>query len=394
MAAGKQRVRIASLIQFTVPGAPTVYYGDEVGMTGDDDPDDRRTYPWADLGGTPDTQLLAHYTALAKVRREQRRPDRTATSRRSSPTTPRASSPTAARRATQAALVVVNRGGVAATVDVPVAGYLPRRRRVQPRRTRSAPAASASATVGGRQGQRDRPGQRRACCSSRGSVDLDGPGGPGAHPRRRGQRRRLDLAWNAVAGAVSYNVYAAPSAAAAGVKANASPSPAPRSPTPASTTARDVYFVVTALDAAGNASAPVERGHRRCPHYAIGWANLQWPPTMTHTISAVNRTDNAYGQVWIDGVTNQPGATPGLRAQLGFGPDGCNPAGNAAWTWVDGAFNTDAGNNDEFMASLLPEAVGQFDYAYRYTTTGGRDWLYADLDGIGNGYSAGAGRAR
>ena len=38
-----------------VPGAPTVYYGDEVGMTGDDDPDDRRTYPWADLGGTPDT---------------------------------------------------------------------------------------------------------------------------------------------------------------------------------------------------------------------------------------------------------------------------------------------------------------------------------------------------
>ena len=48
-----------------MPGAPTVYYGDEVGLTGDDDPDDRRTYPWADLGGTPDTALLAHYTALA-----------------------------------------------------------------------------------------------------------------------------------------------------------------------------------------------------------------------------------------------------------------------------------------------------------------------------------------
>ena len=35
-------------------------------MTGDDDPDDRRTYPWADLGGTPDTAMLAHYTALAR----------------------------------------------------------------------------------------------------------------------------------------------------------------------------------------------------------------------------------------------------------------------------------------------------------------------------------------
>ena len=68
VAAGKQRVQLASLIQFTVPGAPTVYYGDEVGLTGDDDPDDRRTYPWADLGGSPDTALLAHYKALATLR--------------------------------------------------------------------------------------------------------------------------------------------------------------------------------------------------------------------------------------------------------------------------------------------------------------------------------------
>jgi len=36
---------------------------------------------------------------------------------------------------------------------------------------------------------------------------------------------------------------------------------------------------------------------------------------------------------------------------------------------------------------VLPESVGAFDYAYRYSTTGGRDWVYADLDGIGNGYS-------
>jgi hypothetical protein len=119
----------------------------------------------------------------------------------------------------------------------------------------------------------------------------------------------------------------------------------------------------------------------------IGWANLQWPPAMTHVISAVDRTDNVYGQVWIDGVTSQPGPTPSLIAQLGFGPDGSDPAGNAAWQWVDASFNTDAGNNDEFVASLLPETTGTFDYAYRYSVTGGRDWVYADLDGIGNGYS-------
>jgi len=33
------------------------------------------------------------------------------------------------------------------------------------------------------------------------------------------------------------------------------------------------------------------------------------------------------------------------------------------------------------MASLLPEVVGTFDYLYRYSTTNGRDWLYADLSG-------------
>jgi hypothetical protein len=85
--------------------------------------------------------------------------------------------------------------------------------------------------------------------------------------------------------------------------------------------------------------------------------------------------------VWIDGVTNQPGATSSLRAQLGFGPEGTDPASNSGWTWVDASFNVDAGNNDEFMASMLPEAIGAFDYVYRYTTTNGRDWLYADLDG-------------
>jgi hypothetical protein len=39
------------------------------------------------------------------------------------------------------------------------------------------------------------------------------------------------------------------------------------------------------------------------------------------------------------------------------------------------------------MASMLPETVGVFDYAFRYSTTGGRDWLYADLNGTSDGYS-------
>ena len=45
----KNTLRLMALLQFTTPGAPTIYYGDEAGMTGGKDPDDRRTYPGGSL---------------------------------------------------------------------------------------------------------------------------------------------------------------------------------------------------------------------------------------------------------------------------------------------------------------------------------------------------------
>ncbi len=39
-------MRLAVLMQMTWPGAPTIYYGDEAGVCGFTDPDNRRTYPW------------------------------------------------------------------------------------------------------------------------------------------------------------------------------------------------------------------------------------------------------------------------------------------------------------------------------------------------------------
>jgi hypothetical protein len=144
--------------------------------------------------------------------------------------------------------------------------------------------------------------------------------------------------------------------------------------------------VVTAVDAAGNESVRSAEV-AALPHLVIGWANLQWPSSIVHTISTLNPTESIYGQVWIDGHTNLPGPTVGLLAQVGYGPDGSDPSGNADWIWTDATFNVDAGNNDEFMSQLLPEAVGTYDYAYRYSTTAGRIWVYADLDGTGNGYA-------
>lgn len=70
LAEAKQRLLLAVLFQVGFPGAPTVYYGDEVGVGGGDDPYNRATYPWADAGGKPDLQLRARFQQLLALRQQ------------------------------------------------------------------------------------------------------------------------------------------------------------------------------------------------------------------------------------------------------------------------------------------------------------------------------------
>ncbi|HEY6058105.1 MAG TPA: glycoside hydrolase family 13 protein [Candidatus Limnocylindrales bacterium] len=60
-------LRLATLLQMTLPGAPCIYYGDEVGLEGGHDPDNRRAFPWAESRW--DTGLLAFFRAVIRVRR-------------------------------------------------------------------------------------------------------------------------------------------------------------------------------------------------------------------------------------------------------------------------------------------------------------------------------------
>ena len=62
----KAVLREAVLLQMTWNGAPTVYYGDEAGVTGWTDPDNRRTYPW----GREDMELIAFHKAAISLRKE------------------------------------------------------------------------------------------------------------------------------------------------------------------------------------------------------------------------------------------------------------------------------------------------------------------------------------
>ena len=63
-----KRLKIAALLQFTLPGVPCIYYGDENGMEGHIDPFCRRCFNWEELN----TDLISYYQKLSSIRAKYR----------------------------------------------------------------------------------------------------------------------------------------------------------------------------------------------------------------------------------------------------------------------------------------------------------------------------------
>jgi len=66
----KRRMKLASVIPFTFPGVPSIYYGDEIGMSGGEDPDCRKCMEWD--ADKQDRELFAFYAQLVRLRRAHR----------------------------------------------------------------------------------------------------------------------------------------------------------------------------------------------------------------------------------------------------------------------------------------------------------------------------------
>ncbi|MBN1954607.1 MAG: Ig-like domain-containing protein [Anaerolineae bacterium] len=379
--------QLLAILQFSLPGAPTVYYGDEVGIDApgswhnqkwEDDPYNRVPFPWDDTPGyySQRPAITAHYALLARTRAAH--PALRAGSFDTLVTDDAALVYAYGRKwvgetAGDAALVVVNRGLTATrTVVLDVGGYL-------------GSGTVLTDVLDGGQSYAVSPGGRITVTGLApmwgallvyASGDLQPPDAPANLVASEGEGQ-VGLQWDPVADAASYNLYRSfVSGGGYGLVAGGLPGTAYTDTGVVNGTW--YYYVVTAVDGDGYESGDSNEA-AALPHYEIDWANLQHPPEISHTIG-ITPTEPVYGQVWIDGVTGQPGQTEGLVAQIGCGIAAEPPI---SWTgWVDADFNGDVGNNDEFSASLLPEQVGEFYYLYRYSTTGGRDWVYADLSGL------------
>ena len=63
-----QKLKMAALLQFTLPGVPCIYYGDENGMEGHIDPFCRRCFNWNELN----EELIGYYQRLGEIRKNYR----------------------------------------------------------------------------------------------------------------------------------------------------------------------------------------------------------------------------------------------------------------------------------------------------------------------------------
>ena len=65
MEVARDRLMMASFLQYTLPGSPSLYYGDEALMEGYKDPFNRRSFPW----GREDLEVQTHFKRLGKMRK-------------------------------------------------------------------------------------------------------------------------------------------------------------------------------------------------------------------------------------------------------------------------------------------------------------------------------------
>ena len=390
-----QRQRGAVLMLLTLPGAPTIYYGDEVGLVNppshdggqwQDDPYNRAPYPWLDEAGTPyythlqtdgagstRDQIFTHYQTLIDVRNHN---PALRTGTLDFLLTDDGNGVVAYGRKltndTNAAIVVANGSNSARNVTVDVSGYIPAGSVLNDVLNGGTITVSATGTI---------------------SVSLDAEsgnvytmGGFGGRPvavtdlAATVNSGNVNLTWSAVANADNYDIYRSQiSGGGYHYIGNA----ATNSYTDTSAdTATQYFYVIVSKNSGTLLASGFSNEVSATPAWVIDWANLQSPPTLNHVLSAITSTGNIFGQVWIDGVTDRTaGQVAGVLAEVGYGGVGVHPS-DPSWTWFPMTFNVESGNNDEYMGTLLPSAVGTFKYTTRWSTDGGVTWIYADTIGI------------
>jgi len=372
LAQGKAKLRQVAALQLTWPGMASIYYGTEVGLTGHDDPDDRRPYPW----GAEDESLRSYYQGLANLRRDH---DALRVGDLTFLVADDAAGVLAFGRRTdaEAAVTVLNLSDESREVTIDVDGWLPDGTGL----TQALRDGAATVTDGELVVTLEPRGAEVLLTDA--GADLAPPAAP-AGLAASAEAGRVSLAWEPVTGAAGYAVWRS-IVVGGGYQQVGEVTTETDFVDATARSGTRYHYVVTALDEAGNASRRSDAVDA-LPQLVVADARLEGPAGVTQPLSAVEPGVEIGARVKVDGYSATEGPTIGIVAQLGFGaadvpPDATGEDGG--WTWAPMTYQGDVDGADRFVGSVRPEAVGSWAVALRVSTDAGATWQYADRDGIG-----------
>ncbi|CAM4054324.1 S-layer homology domain-containing protein [Paenibacillus alkaliterrae] len=360
--------QLTAIFQMGYPGAPTVYYGDEVGLEGTKDPDSRRTFPWERvseaegqfMGAGKYASVFNVYKKSAEIRNNNKvfrtgdikvayaQGDVIAYARKNS---------------AKAGLVVINKGVTEATIEADVAGFIPNGVIFSDQLY-----GTAQSTVDGGKLALTIPALTGFMMVNEGEL-AEVPVVPNAVAA--GDNGFVSLSWDAVAGAEGYNVYRAPieggeltllSDYQAGL-------------TFADNTVTNgvkYYYAVTA--AIGNGESAILDMVSATPAFPINSVTIMGQAE-DMTIGAGNSTSEITIAIEVNGLTDAAAnagiEAPNMIARLAYYADGTDKA-NAADTRL--RYKEDVDGSKVYYAAFEPTEAGVFRYFAKVSANNGESY--------------------
>ncbi len=364
---------LTAIFQMGYPGAPTIYYGDEVGQVGTKDPDSRRTFPWeriVEQGGAFSAtgkygKLFDAYQKAATVRQSHevfRTGDIKVAYAVGSVIA------YARKNAEKGALVIINRGENPQEIAADVTGFLPDGLTLTDQLYGAVSGTIVNGkitiTVPAAQGLMLVSEQMLAPMSS--VSDLQATGGV----------KRVDLTWNAVEEATQYNVYRA--AMEGGTMEKIGTTTDTQFTDHAVENGVKYYYAVTAWNGTGES----ELGDMvsATPSFIAEKIEITQPAENNMTIGVGKKTSEILVTVTVPGLTDDPryvGKTPtGLTAQLQYALDG----GMSEVAKLRYKNDSSDGKSKIYGGTFEPTFAGTYGYYAAVTVDNGASYLKSSAE--------------
>jgi glycosidase len=385
-------LRLAALTQFTLPGAPTVYYGDEIALDApnieavpngglQDDPYNRAPYPWPDEDGDhyppPDEDVLAYYQTLGTARRD------TPALRSGEMTTLLISDALGlyafARvdaESGSAAIVLINTSDVEQTATIDFAGLLPNTLMFEPLFDQgdftsgfATGQGEANLTVSGRSGNVwIARSDISAFTAPDAPTDVMADGTDGA----------VTIQWAAVDGSAGYTLYRSPVENGGYVRIAEDVTETSFADTTVANGFR--YFYAVASIGANGLEGSRGAGTPAVPFVPIDVATLvelegQGGPVTLRYDTAIP----VEARVTIAGITGGEEAARGIQAEAALIPVESTDADAIAWRRMIYAAAADGA--DTYTALLRPTEPGHYTVIARFSSDAGQTWIEAAREG-------------